>query len=81
MKTTLLDTAAILGGQGSIGSKQFEVPNPAPGIGPPSGANGDLPMQIVSSEATVGAKEPATYPLTSPLNEPQSQYSVPVQKG
>lgn len=82
MKATAIDSA-VLGGQGCIGSGILTVPNPAPPQGPPNGSGpaGNLPTAVASAEVVAGAAMPADYPLTSPLNEPQSMYSVPVQKG
>ena len=80
MKVTAIDSS-VLASQGGIGSWGMGQPNPAPGVGPASGSDGDLAPAIASPEATAGAKEPTVYTITGPLNEPQSQYSVPVQKG
>jgi hypothetical protein len=82
MKTTAIDSS-VLGGQGCIGSSVFKVANPAPGVGPASGADGDLSTQIASPEATTGAAMPAMYPLSGPTNEPDSQYDTidPIPKG
>jgi len=82
MKTTAIDSS-VLGGQGSIGSKELGVPNPAPGVGPVAGVDANLPMQIDNSAAAVGAQMPAVYPLSGPSNEPPSQYDTikPIPSG
>lgn len=83
MKMTVIDKS-ILGGQGCIGSRPLGVDNPAPTVGPQGGGtDGTLSTQVASPEATAGAAMPATYPLSGPSEEPESQYDTikPVPEG
>ena len=82
MKMTVIDKS-VLGGQGCIGSSVFAVPNPALGIGPASGADGDLSTQIASPETITAIAMPPQYRPSGPTNEPDSQYDTidPIPKG
>ena len=84
MKMSAIDSS-VLGGQGCIGSSGLAVGNPAPVQGPAAGEPISFPTADAgaSAAASTGATMPATYLLSGPSQEPESQYDTikPIPQG